>query len=114
MNELQAAVEQLRRSLHAIEPHLTAPDVATSDLEEFKSTLDRARNRVQAILNAAQAKDVPEVIVKYRLRRTAHLCQGVVGGLSDWTISAKTPGFARLRAIVGETLERLDALRSPS
>ncbi len=114
MNELRTAVELLRRSLDAIEPHLTGPNVVPSDLEEFKGTLDKARNRVQAILNAAQAADVPEVVVKFRLRRTAHLCQGVVGGFSDWTISARTPGFARLRALVEETLEGVEALRSRS
>jgi hypothetical protein len=113
MTELKRAVDQLRQSLDAIEPHLTQR-TPTSVLEEFKATLDRVRTNVGAISAATTPAEYSDLIAKSRLRRAAQICQGVLTGLSDGTVTRSTLGFDRLRSAVGETLEQLEALKKKS
>jgi hypothetical protein len=111
MSELRRSVDQLRQSLDAIEPVLNK-GAQTSYLEEFKATLDRVRTNVLAVSTTTNPVEYPEAITKFRLRRAAEVCQGVLSGLSDRTITRGTPGFARLQTAVDETLEALERLKN--
>lgn len=113
MTELRRAVDQLRQSLDAIEPVL-AEEGRASDLEHFKATLDRVRVNVQAIRSAINPTQYPEAVTKFRLRRTAEICQRVLSGMSDHTITRQTPGFDRFRSVVEQTLEGIERLKKKS
>ncbi len=113
MTELRRAVDQLRQSLDAIEPVLNE-EGREGDLEEFKATLDRVRVNVQAISSVINPTKYPETVTRFRLRRTAEICQRVLSGISDHTITRQTPGFDRFRSVVEQTLEEFDRLKKKS
>ncbi len=110
MNELKRTAEELRQSLDAIEPFLTRSDTSTTDLENFKATLDRLRTNVQAIAVSDHPSDHAESVRRFRLKRAAQVCQGVLKGFADGSITAATPGLGRFRTTVEETLEYLGRL----
>jgi hypothetical protein len=109
MNELDRSLGFLDRALAEIEARLDEPDIPLPALEDFKAALDSTRTVVHAIGTASGPQDYEANVRRFRVRRAAQVCQSVLFGLLDGTISSTTPGMADLRATVAETLQHMDA-----
>ena len=111
MKELNEVRADLRQALDAIESAIAEPAQAAVMLEDFKATLDGVRTTLMAILTAESPADYQAFVRRFRLRRAAQVCQNVLFGVLDGSITPQTPGFDRLQAAVGETLSELDRIR---
>jgi alanyl-tRNA synthetase len=109
MNEVDRTIGFLDRALEQIESRLDQPDVPLEALEDFKATLDSTRTVVHAIVEASVPGSQEDYLHRSRVRRAAQVCQSVLFGLLDGSITLGTPGLAELRATVAETLEHMDA-----
>ncbi len=107
MRELREAVATLREALDRVEPMLDGSDPPAAALEAFKVTIDDVRTEILAILTADDPTGHRRAIGRLRLHRAAQVCQNVIAGLDEGTITERTDGMARLRATAAETLERL-------
>lgn len=108
MSELTQVTDGLRKALNDLEQQLAKSDPPAAALEDFKSTLDGIRTSVNAFINAKDSVDYHGSIRAFRLLRTTQICQNVLTGIIDGTISPKTPGFDKFMGTVEETLERLE------
>ncbi|MDH3369053.1 MAG: hypothetical protein OEO17_14530 [Gemmatimonadota bacterium] len=111
MKELNEVRAELRQALDAIESALAQPRPAVAMLEDFKASLDGVRTTLMAILTAESPADYQAFVRRFRLRRAAQVCQNVLFGVLDGSITPETTGFDRLQSTVGETLKELDRLR---
>ncbi len=113
VKELRAVVVALRTALNEIESQLDDSALSEPGLEDFKSTNDDIRTSVLAILTAKDFSEWHNSLRKFRLRRGAQICQNVLAGLVDGTITAETPAFERFHTTLDETLARVDRLIVP-
>ncbi len=111
MKELNEVRAELRQALEAMDSTITEPAQAATMLEDFKATLDGVRTTLMAILTAESPTDYQAFVRRFRLRRAAQVCQNVLFGVLDGSITPQTPGFERLQSTVGETLKELDRIR---
>jgi hypothetical protein len=109
MSELERTIGFLDRALAQIESRLDQSEVPLAALEDFKATLDSTRTVVHAIVEASGPGSQEAHLNRFRVRRAAQVCQSVLFGLLDGSITAATPGVAELQATVAETLEHMDA-----
>ncbi len=109
MSAIKTELLALREGLDQFEAGIGAEPVSTAALEDFKVAVDDVRNSVLSMLVADDAKDYRRFIRKYRLRRAAQVCQGVLSGLVDGTLD-QAPGLDRLQSAVDETLMFLVSL----
>ena len=109
MSQLQESILFLRASLDDLEVELSSRDLTAAGLEDFKATLDRVRTTVLATLAATDPGGYQRYIQRFQLQRAAQVCQSVLFGMVDGTVSAQTPGIDRLRSTVAEILMRLDS-----
>ncbi len=100
---LPRRLESIKTELAAIEKEVLAADAPIKLLEEFKLTLDHVRTNIWAVFNPAEPNARRRVVAHFRLRRMADMCRQVLADLGDGTITAASPDFEELRAI----LERL-------
>lgn len=108
MSEIKKELLALREGLDQFEAGLRTEPVSTAALEDFKVAVDDVRTSVLSMLVADDATDYRSFIRKYRLRRAAQLCQGVLSSLADGTLDHQTPGLDRFQATVIETLTFLE------
>jgi hypothetical protein len=108
MSELTQVTDGLRKALNDLEQQLTKSNPPAAALEDFKSTLDGIRTSVNAFINAEDSADYHGSVRAFRLLRTTQICQNVLTGIIDGTISPTTPGFDKFMGTVDETLERLE------
>ena len=108
MSTIKTELLALRRGLDRIEAGIGSEPVSTAALEDFKVAVDDVRASVLSMLVADDSKDYGSFIRKYRLRRTAQVCHGVLSGFADRTLDCQTPGIDRLQSAVDETLAFLD------
>lgn len=109
MTEIERSLAFLDRALAEIESRLDQPDVPLAALEDFKATLDSTRTVVHAIVGASGPGDYETNVRRFRVRRAAQVCQSVLFGLLDGSITSATPGMSALRGTVAETLQHMDA-----
>ncbi len=107
MSDLRSEVHALTRALEGFEEFLTQGPVSADQVEDFKATVDSVRTSVLAMLNTADPSDYRGFVRSYRLRRAAQVCESVLGGLAEGTITRDTPGLAEFESTVEETLARL-------
>jgi hypothetical protein len=107
MNDLSQVTVGLRKALDDVEAQLVKGDPPAAALEDFKSALDGIRTSVIAFVRAANAAEYHETVHSFRLLRATQICQNVLTGLVDGTITAATPGFDKFLATVADTLEKL-------
>ncbi|UCG89219.1 MAG: hypothetical protein JSW71_12040 [Gemmatimonadota bacterium] len=107
MSDLAKVTASLRKALDDVEAQLTKGDPPAGALEDFKSVLDGIRTNVIAFVKAADSADYFGTVNSFRLLRATQICQNVLTGLVDGTISAKTPGFEKFQATISDVLERL-------
>ncbi len=108
MSDLGQVTAGLRQALDDVEAQLTKGDPPAAALEDFKSALDGIRTSVLAFINAADSADYHGSVNAFRLLRATQICQNVLTGIIDGTITAETPGFDKFGSTVDETLDRLD------
>ena len=113
MSDISQVVDDLRRGLTEVEAKLTWEDLPDTALEELKAIVDSVRTSLLAFVTAIDPADYERSLRAFRLRRAAQVCQGVLSGIVESTISASTPGFPKLRSTVDEALEQLDQLLAP-
>ena len=109
MIQLQESILFLRASLDDLETELSTRDLTAAGLEDFKATLDRVRTTVLAALAADDPARFQKYIQRFHLQRATQVCQSVLFGMVDGTVSAETPGMDRLRSTVTEILVRVDS-----
>ncbi len=110
MSAIETELLALREGLDQFEARIGSEPVSTAALEDFKVAVDDVRSSVLSMLVADDAKDYRSFIRKYRLRRAAQVCQGVLAGFADGTLDHQTPRLERLRSTVDETLAFLVSL----
>ena len=110
VTELINVIAALRSALDRIESDLVDSAFSGPALEDFKSTIDNVRTSVLAIITADAPSECHNFLRKFRLRRGAQICQNVLAGLVDGSITADTPAFEMLHTTVDETLARVDRL----
>jgi hypothetical protein len=108
MNDIGHVTLGLRKALDDVETQLTKGDPPAAALEDFKSALDGIRTSVLAFINATDSADYHGSVSALRLLRTTQICQNVLTGFFDGSITPTTPGFDKLAATVAETLDKLD------
>lgn len=108
-NELERTIGFLDRALAEIEVRLEGADVPLAALEDFKATLDSTRTVVHAIVGASGPDDYETSVRRFRVQRAAQVCQSVLFGLLDGSITSATSGMPGLRRTVAETLQHMDA-----
>lgn len=109
MTQVRESILFLRDALDDLERELTDKDPSSAGLEDFKAKLDRVRTTVLATLAADDPSDYQRYIQRFRLRRATQVCQGVLFGLLDGTVSADTSGMSGLRSTIAEILPKLEA-----
>ncbi len=109
MSEITQVTDSLRKALDDLEQQLTKSNPPAAALEDFKSTLDGIRTSVNAFINAGDSADYHGSVRAFRLLRTTQICQNVLTGMIDGTITPITPGFDKFMQTVNETLERLES-----
>ncbi len=114
VKELSDVVAALRTALNRIESELGDSAFSGPAFEDFKSTIDNVRTSVLAIITADAPSERHNFLRKFRLRRGAQICQSVLAGLVDGSITADTPAFDMLHTTVDETLERVVRLILPA
>ena len=78
---LSDQVDKLMGTLETIEGRLAGGEVPREGLEDLKRAVDNIRHTVWALLSAAESSDDYEVVIaRFRLNRTAELCQQVALG----------------------------------
>ncbi len=104
MSAIQTELLALREALDQFEAGIGSEPVSAAALEDFKVAVDDVRNSVLSMLVTDESKDYRSFIRKFRLRRAAQVCQGVLSGWVDGTLDHQTPGLDRLQTAVDETL----------
>ncbi len=104
MNAIKKELLALREGLDQFEAGFGSEPMSTATLEDFKVAVDDIRTSVLSMLVADDSKDYGSFIRKWRLRRAAQVCQGVLSGSADGTLDRQTPGLDRLQSTVDETL----------
>lgn len=110
MKELASVVSKLRLSLEEIEKALGEDQVPPKALEAFKVTLDDVRTSLLAFVAADGPSEYAGSVRRFRLRRAAQICQGVLNGIHDGTIKPDTAGLAKFESLVEETKPRVEEL----
>ena len=77
---VQDELARMRIILQDLEGRLEAGEVTPDGLPEFKSTVDEIRLRVWGLLTAAGAEAPRATAERFRLRRAAEFCPGVITG----------------------------------
>jgi EAL domain-containing protein (putative c-di-GMP-specific phosphodiesterase class I) len=101
---LTRRLESIKTELATIETEVLAADAPIRLLEEFKLTLDHVRTNVWAVFNPAEPEARRRVAAHFRLLRMADMCRQILADLEDGTITAASPDFEELRAV----LQRLE------
>jgi len=101
---LNRRLEAIKTDLATIETEVLATDAPVRLLEEFKLTLDHVRTNIWAVFNPAAPEARRRVVAHFRLLRMADMCRQVLADLEDGTITAASPDFEVLRAV----LQRLE------
>lgn len=101
---LARRLESIKTELATIETEVLATDAPVRLLEEFKLTLDHVRTNVWAVFNPAEPEARRRVVAHFRLLRMADMARQVLADLEDGTITAASPDFEQLRAV----LQRLE------
>jgi hypothetical protein len=114
MSELTEVVRRLRQALDDMEAELKQEDPPLAALEDFKVVLDSVRANVLSFVDAADPAAYHRLVRRFRLRRASQICQTVRSGIVAGTITTDTPGFAKFRSTVQETLTRLAPLLTGS
>lgn len=104
VRRLTRRLESIKTDLATIETEVLAADAPVRLLEEFKLTLDHVRTNIWAVFNPADPKARRRVVAHFRLLRMADMCRQVLADLEDGTITAASPDFEELRAV----LQRLE------
>jgi hypothetical protein len=110
MSDLSRITRELREALDAIEGKLRRGAPPPDALEDFKATLDDVRTTVHALVAATDLSDYQEFVRRFRLRRAAQVCQSVIYGIQDGSVTQSTPGFDRLLELADETVQRLELM----
>ena len=79
----QDELSRMRTILLDLERRLASGEVAPEGLPEFKSMVDEIRLRVWALLTAAGSDEPRATAERFRLRRAAELCRGLVQELAS-------------------------------
>lgn len=114
MSELTEVVNRLRHALDDMEAELEQEDPPVAALEDFKVVLDSVRAKVLSFVEAADPAAYNRLVRKFRLRRASQICQTVLSSIVAGEITTDTPGFAKFRSTVEETLTRLAPLLTES
>jgi hypothetical protein len=72
LNRMQDAVKEMTNQLE------TVGALPQETLEDLKSSVDDVRFRLWGLLMAVNSKDYKAFSEKFRLRRTAEICQGIL------------------------------------
>ena len=106
---VQDELSRMRTILLGLEARLASGEVAPEGLPEFKSMVDEIRLRVWALLTAAGSDEPRAVAERFRLRRAAELCRGLVQELASDAVEVRHPEWrevqqaaASLQAAIGE------------
>lgn len=93
-------VSQLRRVLGEAESELNWGVVPQAVLEDFKTAVDHIRTDIWAALSTRYTEQykIAADIVRFRLKRTAELCQQIKRDLDAGEISVDSPEFQQLQA----------------
>jgi hypothetical protein len=108
-SELRVRLTQL---LDDIEQQLGQGDPPPTALEDMKANLDGIRTGVLALASAADDVDYERHARRYRLKRAAQICESVLSGIGDGSITPATRGFTKFSSTVGETLEMVERLNA--
>jgi EAL domain-containing protein (putative c-di-GMP-specific phosphodiesterase class I) len=101
---LARRLESIKTELAIIESLVLSADAPQRLLEEFKLALDHVRTNIWAVFNPAEPEARRRVAAHFRLVRVADMCRQVLADLHDGTITAASPDFEELRAV----LQRLE------
>lgn len=94
---VQDELSRMRTILLDLERRLASGEVAPEGLPEFKSMVDEIRLRVWALLTAAGSDEPRAVAERFRLRRAAELCRGLVQELASGAAEVGYPEWREVR-----------------
>ena len=113
--ELAAQVNELGMALQGIERELGSGEVPVSVLEDFRTAIDHTRMTLWAVITAADAGELSVItaaIVRYRLGRIIEMCRRSMADMDSGALTSKTPELPVLRAILEQTLARIEDLEA--
>jgi hypothetical protein len=90
-------VATLNATLQSLEAKVTAGNVPTDLLTDFKSSVDDMRLRLWGLLSAGSANDYRAFQERFQLRRAKEICRGVEQGLRSGQMSTRHDELGPLR-----------------
>lgn len=111
--DLAEQVNELGLALQGIERELSSGQVPVPVLEDFRTAVDHTRMTLWAVITAADAGELSVItaaIVRYRLGRIIEMCRRSMSDMDSGALTLDTPELPVLRAILEQTLARIDQL----
>jgi len=112
-HDLAEQVNELGLALQGLERELGSGQVPVTVLEDFRTAVDHTRMTLWAVITAADAGELSVInaaIVRYRLGRIIEMCRRSVADMDSGALTLQTPELPVLRAILEQTLARIDEL----
>ncbi|MGH9804256.1 MAG: hypothetical protein ACRD4D_03705 [Candidatus Acidiferrales bacterium] len=111
--DLVEQVTELGLALQGIDRELGSGQVPVTVLEDFRTAVDHTRMTLWAVITAADAGELSVItaaIVRYRLGRMIEMCRRSVADMDSGALTLETPELPIFRAILEQTLERIEEL----
>jgi uncharacterized protein (DUF433 family) len=105
----ESTIRGIRATVQAIETKLRRGDLPEEGLADLKAAIDDSRLRLWAVISAAGSGEPEAVLLRFRLRRAAEICRGVVADLDGGTLGQHQRELLELREAAREMTRRVDA-----
>ena len=89
-------IAQLNFSVESLEVRFRTGEVKAQDIEGLKGTIDDARLRLWALMQAPEGDDRVAYEERFRIRRARELCGRLARDLEARRVSPRQPEFAEL------------------
>lgn len=103
LNRMQDAVKEMTKQME------TVGAMPQETLEDLKSSVDDVRFRIWGLLMAVNSKDYKAFSERFRLRRMAEICQGIITDADAGRLSFAHTEAAELGVVARELGRRITA-----
>ena len=103
-------VSELKDALVIIEAQIQSGQSTHGAMEDFKVTIDNARNAVMAIVDAARSKNYRKSIATFHVQRANTLARNVLSDVLLGVVTSESPPWLEFQQTANRALEKLDII----